>query len=86
MSTIAPRAPGVDTTIGARRDARRDRQISALTTAERRLFDIVVDDLGPDEAMKLAQALVDALHRKLEARRITPPTTPTDTGHRRFEW
>lgn len=86
MSTIAPRAPGVDTTLGARRDARRDRQIAALSPAERRLFDIVVDDVGPDEAMKLAQALIDALNRKIEARRSSPPTPPMATALSRFEW
>lgn len=64
MSTIAPRAPGVDTTLDARRDARRDRQIDALSPFARRLFDIVADDLRPDEALKLAQALIAALRQR----------------------
>ena len=64
MSGLIP----VDNTLDERRDARRGRQIAALPPAERRLFEIVVADLGPVEALKLARVLVDALHRKVQAR------------------
>lgn len=86
MSRVAPTAPSVDSTLGARRDARRERELAAMSPAARRLFDIAVDDVGPDEAMRLARALLDALNRTLEARRSSPPTPLTATDLSRIAW
>lgn len=86
MSLMASRTPSSDTTLGARRVARRDRQIAALSPAGRRLFEIVVDDLGSGEALKLAKALVDALHRKSETPRNSQSPAPPPSDGARDAW